>query len=738
MTVAKQVITNEEDNGLVIYEGNGTTTFFEFGFDLDEDSTVLVFVDGVLDTASYQLQSNGIRFFVAPAVGAQIVLARTTDITQLRDWTPFGPFPAEKTEGACDKLIMLKQEGLWRRNMNLWSVPDPDSVLIVNDKGTDADILLWHHTDDLAGVFACIVDTQIPPDESPADDADSTVYIQFTDAPPVPPDEPTAIIVDSTPRGQVMTEMNFSGLGNAPPIARSHPLGGNIDVRDFTAFFCMRWTDEDPGEIWDSEMFEVFAAKRPATSPEEFYIAWALYNAQSLPTPRTIIQGDTVELGNLLLPGGLADMNDWIVYMFSMKNIHVPDPDRFKAWFVNLTKGTETEVNTDGVHWDSSQAGDFGHAMDTERTLESRMGFLNNRSGDVTGAFGYKGTMAAHCFQFGQALDFSIEANRRLICTETELVDHGVGGVNIFGQQAAYYSQGDPQLNTGWINTGNPSVFNQAIFASEAEGPPYNYPVQTHPMGDWEYDNMATADASGDAWQEGDTIFIDEGNQVMIYKAALAVVGHSGLRHVRPFFTEETEYSSETVRESQAEGADPAGFGWVDQGTGTLGVDYVYDVVGGRGRAKKLTQAGFARLDSPWLTTGDDVNFCIVDRVTATNKNTGPNMYIITATKDSFTQVFCSASSTLPITPPVDTWGLMDLAVVENTTQPHETETRLWIYIKDDRVAIWSDIGPLLCLETPATAGAGSTIVGFAAGGAGQALLAEIQFGRIVAGNLVP
>ena len=82
-----------EEDSFINYTGNGIQVFFEFSFSLDPDSSVLVFVNGVFDADGFQVQENGIRFFVAPVLGSSIIIARLTDLTQLRNWVQFDKFP---------------------------------------------------------------------------------------------------------------------------------------------------------------------------------------------------------------------------------------------------------------------------------------------------------------------------------------------------------------------------------------------------------------------------------------------------------------------------------------------------------------------------------------------------------------------------------------------------------------------------------------------------------------------
>jgi hypothetical protein len=147
------------------YTGTGAKTFFEFGFPILEGSAVYVTVDGL--PVVFIMQETGVVLDPAPALNAVIEIYRWTNVDQLADFTAFESFDAEKTEDAVDKLIMLKQEGWFRGAMNLFADPKLDMVILVNDKGEDAKILIWNeHTDgpviNDAGVFAGEVTQNMP------------------------------------------------------------------------------------------------------------------------------------------------------------------------------------------------------------------------------------------------------------------------------------------------------------------------------------------------------------------------------------------------------------------------------------------------------------------------------------------------------------------------------------------------------------------------------------------------
>jgi hypothetical protein len=737
MTVSGNVVLDSETGSFIPYTGNGTTTFFEFTFDLDPDSEILVFVNGVLDPGDYQVQSNGVRFFVAPANGAQIVLVRMTDVTQLRNWVAFDSFESEKTEAAMDKLIRLKDEGQWRRNMNLYAIQDADSVLIVNDKGTDADVLLWNQDEDEAGVYAANIMEHCPPDGSPTEDADSTICIEITEEPTPPPPEPedTGGIVTE---GVLMTEMNFSSFGNTPATSRSNPLGGQSGIRDFTCFIGMRWTVDDPGPIFTAEMFEMYAARRPLT--DQYYFGWRLSDATTSSVV-DIVDG-TLELGDILDNSPYLNVGDWVCWMFSFKDMHTPDNNRFKMWLVNLTKQVEYDFSLPNL----INTGEMAQRHDTERGLGSRMGFLNNRSGDVTGNFGFRGTIGPQCFHFGQALDFDQPSERAKIATTAGFSDHGVGGVNIFGEQAAYYTQDDPNLNTGYLTTGNPAVFNQFALATGIETPPYNFPVTRHSLGDWVYDTIALAEASGDSWLDGQQIFIRQGNQVMLYRAALAVNGYSGLFHKNPNFSVLDQYTNAAFIESFAEGVDPQTWGWTLTTDGVENTDWAVDVQGGRGRIAKLTTDGAVVMESGQVQAGDDTTFAIFDRLDGDNANTTTNqlLRLYSADPSSANQassiLSLSSSSASPISPPADTWGwwMGGSGDLENTTLNHFEEHRLYMYTNAQWTAVWSEIGPML-FGPPRTLGAGpNSILRITCNLLSDASAGHFQFGFVGYGRLTP
>jgi hypothetical protein len=167
------------------YTGTGARTFFEFGFPILDGSAVYVLVDNL--PAAFTMQTTGVVIEPAPVLNAVVEIFRWTNVDQLSNFEAFESFDAEKTEDAVDKLIMLKQEGWHRGAMNLLSDPQLDMVILVNDKGENAHILIWNeHTAEGsvvndAGVFAGEVTQDMPCPGAVVAKPDHFVYFQYGD-----------------------------------------------------------------------------------------------------------------------------------------------------------------------------------------------------------------------------------------------------------------------------------------------------------------------------------------------------------------------------------------------------------------------------------------------------------------------------------------------------------------------------------------------------------------------------
>ncbi len=106
------------------YAGDGSTTAFSYTFKIfDEDDITVVLRNNSTGaettqsiTTNYTVSGVGnagggtVTFVTAPPTGNTVVLLRITSLTQLTDYTPNDPFPAESHETALDKLTHITQE----------------------------------------------------------------------------------------------------------------------------------------------------------------------------------------------------------------------------------------------------------------------------------------------------------------------------------------------------------------------------------------------------------------------------------------------------------------------------------------------------------------------------------------------------------------------------------------------------------------------------------------------------
>ena len=106
------------------YNGDGTTVAFSYTFRiLDEDDIAVILRNNATGnettqsiSTNYSVSGVGdvgggtITFVTAPPTGNTVVLLRATPLTQITDYTPNDPFPAESHESALDKLTFITQE----------------------------------------------------------------------------------------------------------------------------------------------------------------------------------------------------------------------------------------------------------------------------------------------------------------------------------------------------------------------------------------------------------------------------------------------------------------------------------------------------------------------------------------------------------------------------------------------------------------------------------------------------
>jgi hypothetical protein len=260
--------------------------------------------------------------------------------------------------------------------------------------------------------------------------------------------------------------------------------------------------------------------------------------------------------------------------------------------------------------------------------------------------------------------------------------------------------------------------------------------------GPWEYADLATAEASGDPWVNGDEVTIT-GGAVFLYMSALAVSGYSGLIHKGPYGAALGDLSTiDSIVVSEAEGVDPdAWVDFTDGGTGTKGVDYDYDVSSGRARLQDLTTPGQAYLpygSDP--TSGELEAFFIIDRVTFSTTVSNNNQSLIHLALE----VYQSAGNTYSLRMDgrtdgvgVPLWAINHTSPVIFTlmTEDVATEHRYFIYLKNGRWTVWADDSSTNYTGTVPRTGAASSRSGWVlAGHTSQIGSTNLIMGRFVRG----
>jgi hypothetical protein len=109
-------MTVQEQVPFIGYTGDGVTVAFPYTFRILDQTHLLVALNGLIQGGGYAVSGVGaqgggnVTFAVAPVLGSSVTLVRSVPATQLVDYQPFGPFPAETHEGALDKLTMEHQD----------------------------------------------------------------------------------------------------------------------------------------------------------------------------------------------------------------------------------------------------------------------------------------------------------------------------------------------------------------------------------------------------------------------------------------------------------------------------------------------------------------------------------------------------------------------------------------------------------------------------------------------------
>ncbi len=101
----------------IIAVADGVETVYPYDFLVLDEAHLEVYVNGVLiSSGDYTVQDvdepagGTVTFTTAPANTLSVVLRRLVPLTQLTDYTAYGPFPAESHEAALDLLAMTAQQ----------------------------------------------------------------------------------------------------------------------------------------------------------------------------------------------------------------------------------------------------------------------------------------------------------------------------------------------------------------------------------------------------------------------------------------------------------------------------------------------------------------------------------------------------------------------------------------------------------------------------------------------------
>ena len=296
-----------------------------------------------------------------------------------------------------------------------------------------------------------------------------------------------------------------------------------------------------------------------------------------------------------------------------------------------------------------------------------------------------------------------------------------------------YFADGSPRTDNGFHNATIPQNWAASsgggAGSRTAPGGLRKQYERSFPTADWTYLSLPIAEASGDTWLEGDTIGINAGGAIFVYRASLVSVGHSGLIHKDPF-GESGTVATATIR-SSAGLTDPDTWGYTDTSTGTKGVDYELDTNGGKPRMRHLTGTGKIYLTSNYTTTSaDTITFAIVDAIRVTYVP-GQAIFAIylrshraTNYNDSVLYVYNTQSSV--------NWSVLDTVSPNwrNTGIKFGTPTRLWIYLKAGKATIYagSSLVPYSTVNVEVTGAIGQKIGFFYGGTGGQSTNVEMGY----------
>ena len=109
-------MTVSTTNNRINQVADGIEVSFIYDYIVNNASHMFPYLDNVVQTAGFTVNGVGnptggdVTFDVAPANDVIVTLQRVVPLTQLVDYLPYDPFPAETHEGALDKLTLQLQQ----------------------------------------------------------------------------------------------------------------------------------------------------------------------------------------------------------------------------------------------------------------------------------------------------------------------------------------------------------------------------------------------------------------------------------------------------------------------------------------------------------------------------------------------------------------------------------------------------------------------------------------------------
>lgn len=109
-------MTVSTTNNRINQVADGIQLSFVYDYIVNDASHMMVYLDNVLQATGYTVNGVGnplggdVTFVIAPANDVIVTLQRIVPLTQLVDYLPYDPFPAETHEAALDKLTLELQQ----------------------------------------------------------------------------------------------------------------------------------------------------------------------------------------------------------------------------------------------------------------------------------------------------------------------------------------------------------------------------------------------------------------------------------------------------------------------------------------------------------------------------------------------------------------------------------------------------------------------------------------------------